>query len=223
MKSLFRAALAVVTTFVLHAASRADIWMEVGQAGQLPATAQYVNGMGALDGIQGALPTPNTVNMYAFAITDPAAFSATTVGTPGTLVDTQLFLFDSSGLGVYSNDDANGATKRSTLPAGNPNGPIKPGLYFLAISSFDRSPVSAPTNGLIFPNFPFTGVFGPTGPGGANPVTDFQGGGVGSGTYFIRLTGATFVPEPSSFLLLGIGLAGAAGFGYRRRKAAARS
>src|SRR5262249_52284335 len=152
-------------------AARADIWVEQGDAGELPGTAQLVGGLPTLEGIRGVLDTFNDVDMYAIRIVDPATFSATTVGTPGTVNDTHLFLFDEPGHGVYDSAEASAATRRSTLPAGNPNGPKEPGLYFLAIASFDREPISAPTNDIIFPDFPSTGVFGPTGPGGANPVT----------------------------------------------------
>jgi hypothetical protein len=215
-------ALAALAALLLTApAARADIWDEQGDAGELPGTAQVVFGLPSLEGIRGMLETANDVDMFAIRIVDPATFSATTVGTPGMVMDTQLFLFDATGRGVYANDDASTATSRSTLPAGNPNGPQVPGLYYLAISSFDRVPVSSPTNDLIFPGFPRTGVFGPTGPGGADPVTAWRGGGTEAGTYTILLTGsAAFFPEPSSLLLFGLGLAGA-GAWYRRRRAAA--
>jgi hypothetical protein len=200
-------------------AARADFWVEQGQAGSLPGNAQYVTGVTPLTGIKGTLLTANDVNLYGIMITDPTNFSATTVGTAGTLSGTHLFLLDSTGHGVYSNIDATTNAGRSTLPANNANGPKTAGLYFLGIASFGRDPISAPTNDLIFPDFPFTGVFGPTGPGGANPISGYGGAGSATGTYTINLTGAAAtVPEPSSLLLLGIGVGCAAALGYRRRK-----
>lgn len=221
MRRTTGAALALAALLLLAPAAKADFWVERGDAGELPGTAQVVT-VPNLEGIRGVIDTPNDVDMFAIFIADPRNFSATTVGTPGTLVDTHLFLFDFTGHGVYANDDASLATRRSTLPAGNPNGPREPGIYYLAIASFGRDPVSSPTNDIIFPDFPFTGVFGPTGPGGANPVSGYRGAGSGSGSYTILLTGAaSLVPEPGSLVLFGLGLAGAGAWYRRRRQAAA--
>jgi hypothetical protein len=210
----------------LAAAPRAcaDFWREVGIAGELPSTAQVTAGGGSLDQIIGELHSTTHADMYQIFITGGGTFSATTVGTPGTLNDTQLFLFDATGHGVYANDDANSSTRRSTLPAGNPLTPLTPGLYYLAISAFDRDPVGGPTNDLIFPSFGpgFTGVVGPTGPGGAFPVSDWRGTGVETGTYVINLTGAGFaVPEPGSLTLLSSGVAVFLAYAWRRHKKAA--
>jgi hypothetical protein len=193
---------------------RADFWNEQGQAGDLPGTAQYIPASFPLEGIRGTLGSVNEVNMYAFWIVDAANFSATTVGTPGTLKDTHLFLFDANGHGVYANDDASSTDKRSTLPANDPNGPQTPGLYFLAISSFGRDAVGGPDNDLIFPDFPFTGVFGPSDPTAV--ISGWRGAGSDSGSYTILLTGT--IPEPSSIVLFMLGCGCAAIAGYRRRK-----
>jgi hypothetical protein len=208
------------------------IFAEEGDAGQLPGTAQDTVSFEQLQGISGTignnptLPAANDVDLFAIIITNPAAFSATTVGTGGTLADTQLFLFDADGRGVIANDDASAAISRSTIPAvgaGRPArlGPTTPGLYYLGIAAFDRDPVSS--TGLIFPSFPLTTVFGPTGPGGADPVSDYAGAGTGTGTYLIALTGAApiiVVPEPTSLTLLSVGALGALGRGWRRKRAA---
>jgi hypothetical protein len=186
-------------------------WFEVGEAGQLPGTAQIVAGAGALESISGTVSSANDADMFLIFISNPATFSATTVGPGGTLDDTQLFLFNAGGLGVYANDDSVGV--RSTLPAGNPNGPLVAGLYYLVISSYNNDPTSA--GGLIFPSTPFTSVFGPTGPGGALPISGWSGSG-GTGTYTINLTGASFVPEPGSAALLGVSLLL---LGFLRRRA----
>jgi hypothetical protein len=196
-----RACIAALLGALLPASAYAGpIWAEVGDAGQLPGTAQIVSG-GPLTNITGSFSSSGDADMYQFTITAPGLFSATTVGTGGTLADTQLFLFDAAGMGVAANDDFSGF--RSTLPVGNAlYASLAPGTYYLAISGFDANPVSV--GGLIFPNT-FTGVHGPTGPGGASPVSSWSGA-TSTGTYEIALTASA--PEPGSILLLGTALAG---------------
>jgi hypothetical protein len=222
----------MVVTLGLTGPGRADfVWVEgqngTGDAGQLPATAQVTMAMGQpLSAIMGTLDTPADVDMFLIRISDPAHFSATTVGQPGTVFDTQLFLFDSTGRGVEANDDASLTDRRSTL------GPIAgpAGFYYLAISAFNVDPV-VPGGLRIFPDpeETITPVFGlpvgPTGPGGGLPIADWTGTGTDSGTYQIALTGAdaAVVPEPSGWLLFGMGVVGVVGlarYGSRRKPAA---
>jgi hypothetical protein len=206
-----------------------NVWTEgqdgTGDAGDLPATAQVTRGESGvpLTTIIGTIDNPNDVDMFKIIIVDPSRFSATTVGQPGTLFDTQLFLFDANGRGVQANDDVSTTDLRSTL---TPFAGV-PGIYYLAISAFNSDPV-APGGLRIFPEpeetiAPIFGLpVGPTGPGGGLPVAGWTTGGLSSGTYQIALTGAEFgssVPEPGTFLLLGLGLAGLAGWFRRRRPA----
>lgn len=144
-------------------------------------------------------------------------FSATTVGQPGTLDDTQLFLFNSAGFGLLANDDASG-TRRSTIST-----TLSAGLYFLGISSYDYDPVSrGPGVRLreIFPDPPYAELNGPTGFGGSRPLETWRGEIYGSGTYRIALSGAQVVgvPEPASVMgLLAFGALGAASFRQRKQ------
>jgi hypothetical protein len=217
MRKCLLTLLALAALGLRAAPAQAGIWTEVGDAGQLPATAQVTVGDGPLDTIFGRIAGPNDVDMYLIRITDPALFSATTVSTPGSaLTDTRLFLFDAGGLGVYANDDISATNLFSQLPAGLPVGPQEPGLYYLAVSAFDVFPVS---NDVIFPDFPSTGVFGPTGPGGASPVSDWGGQGLQVGDYTIQLTGAAyaFTPVPGGLVLAGSGALVLFAYGARRR------
>jgi hypothetical protein len=199
----------------------ADTWTEIGDAGDNLATAQSTGLPGhPLTDIFGRIDNVRDVDMYMIFIPGGnASFSATTVGTPGTLNDTQLFLFDVQGHGVYANDDANATTRRSTLPANNALTPQTAGIYFIAIAPFGRVPVDAMGN-LIFNSFPQTGVFGPNNPAatlagwvGAAPPNE-------TGTYDIRLTGTQTAPEPGTLALTGLGVLSLAGYGWLRRRSA---
>jgi serine protease AprX len=160
------------------------VWVEQGEAGDLTATANITAGSGSLNEIRGNLTGGSDVDMFKINICNEATFQATTSGTtPPVAFDTQLFLFNTSGLGVVCNDDAVGtlSTLNSTLVTAN-------GTYFLAMSGYDRDP-SSPA-GLIFPNT-FTGQQPPTGPGGAQSVSSW-GGTHTAGAYIIALTGACY-------------------------------
>lgn len=212
MRPVFCRTVALAFGVLISAASAQGGWIEVGDAGRLPGTAQITVGTGSLTSISGTLLDDTDVDVYRIILAGGGTFSATTFGL--TSVDTKLFLFDVTGRGAYVNDDANVFTLQSTLPAGDPLTPAQAGVYYLAIAGFDIDPVSV--GGLIFPDplFP-EGVFGPTGPGGGSAVTDFVGTG-DFGAYTIELTGAFFaqeppvtaVPEPLSAVSAGIGMLG---------------
>lgn len=194
---------------------------EIGDAGNLPAFSQAAGVLSPGDPIgtiTGSIGSSTDADMFAITTTTTGNIFANTIGRPGTLVDTQLFLFRFPGFGLVANDD-NGKTLRSFLTTeavtSSPFQGVPPGLYFLGISSFNVDPVSA--GGLIFPNAPFDGVFGPTGPGGASAITGWQGSGA-TGTYTVDVA-LSSVPEPGTLLLWGTS---AAGFGlawWRRRRA----
>ncbi len=161
--------------------SAADSVNEGGDAGQVPGIEQTVNTSGTPPrAISGELSDANDADLYRIYLPAGQPFQATTVG--GSVVDTQLFLFDGSGSGLYTNDDSAG-TLASTIPA-EPFTPSASGTYYLGISSFDNDPIS--TNGLIFDYASAT----PTGLGAGLPLSGWDNQGQDRGAYIIRINGS---------------------------------
>ena len=156
MKPLTALTATVLAGLALALPAAAMAATEVGDAGDLPATAQDLSGA-PVDAIDGAIGAGDDQDLYRICLEGGGTFSATTVG--GTELDTQLYLFDAAGHGVYGNDDSQ-ATRQSTLPAGHELTPSAPGVYLLAVTPYDRDPES--TAGKIFGG---GGVLAPDGPG----------------------------------------------------------
>lgn len=212
-KLLLRATMVLPFAIVLSADIIAE---EPPDAGGQLATAIIITGAPGenISQIRGRINA--ATDLWGFYIADPSLFSARAVNCAVCdMVDPQLFLLDANGFGIYLNDDRNNSNPLPLLPAGHPNGPQVPGFYYLGISSFDRDPRSV--NGRIFPNNPATAVHGPTGPGGADPLSGYAGGpGLSGGIYRINLTGASAVPEPAAWMTMGGALA--LGLFLRRRR-----
>jgi hypothetical protein len=207
-----RTHLLLVSCILTGAALTAQTWTETGEAGNLPATAQIPAGAGALAQIDGNIDDPSEPNgagndrdMYLIQIDNPAAFTATTVG--GTALDTQLFLFGQGGLGVTFNDD----TSTSTQSAITGQFVAAAGLYYLAVSRFDRDATGLGDE--IWADTPFTTERQPDGPGAANAIDDWNGlGATGiTGAYSIFLTGASFPDLSTSCADLDVSGTGAPG------------
>jgi hypothetical protein len=181
-------ALAILSLLLLApVAAAAD---EDGDAGDLPATAQDLTGAG-VETINGTLGDAD-VDMYRVCVDGGGTFSASSVG--GTSVDTQLFMFDPSGRGVYANDDQADDVVQSLLPAGHALTPQARGQYYLAVGAYNLDPLGAEE-----PIFgPGTGVVGPTGLGGGEPVSGWGGRSGGPGPYTLTLTGAQCAPPPDT-------------------------
>ncbi|MCW5755961.1 MAG: PEP-CTERM sorting domain-containing protein [Phycisphaeraceae bacterium] len=181
----------------------AQVWDEVGDAGENGiGDAQITVGVGALTEIRG-FGEAFGADVYQIRITDIAGFSASTIG--GASYDTQLFLFAADGSGITENDDASGLqsliNNQGLIGSG-----AAPGIYYLAISSFNRDPRDA--DGLAM--FGFTSWPGERAdqrqPTSSNPFVSWSDSGGGSGDYTIFLTGAEYaVPAPASLALLGLG------------------
>ena len=174
-----------------------QVWNEVGDAGELPGTAQTPIGSGALTTIFGERGPG--ADMFLIRIVDAVNFEART--WPGSNGDTQLFLFDLAGNGVTHNDDdsPNGLLSRITgqFLSG-------PGDYYLAISSYNYDPENA-AGQLIWNNTPFGVERQPDGPGAPGPVAMWSGTGTTPNLYQIDLRGVEYVPAPGAAVLLGLG------------------
>ncbi|UCE98835.1 MAG: hypothetical protein JSV82_06505 [Planctomycetota bacterium] len=204
MNKLMTTCVAIAVVFTVNSGAFA-VWTEIGDAGDLPGTAQVPVGSGPLTAISGTLSSD--ADMYQIYISDPIAFSAYASGL--SLVDPfdpQLFLFDLSGMGVYADDDS-GAILDAWLLPGIAYSPTTSGIYYLAISTYNLDPFSA--GGAIFSGYP---AMTPTGPGSGSPVSYWSGTTYTSGDYLIELTGANYnyIPAPGAIVLgsIGVGLVG---------------
>jgi hypothetical protein len=200
------AACAVIVVFCLAVAPGA-LAESPDEAGDLRASAKDL-GAGAVTSIEGGFTDASDADLYRICLADGASFSATSVayaansvGVQPVTLDTQMFLFDSQGYGVYANDDWNGS-RGSKLPAQHRFSPRAGGEYFLAISEYNRDPQSA--QGEIFQDdfsrlmFP-DGVLYANGFGAAEPLSSWNGRAPGApGTYTITVTGTAPCAPPDT-------------------------
>jgi Bacterial Ig-like domain (group 3) len=185
------AACAVIAVLALALAPGAFAASELGDAGELRETANDM-GAGPVTEIQGSFTDAADVDLYRVCLSDGESFSASTIGA--TTLDTQIFLLDSQGYGIYANDDSSGS-RGSLLPARHRFSPRAGGEFFLGLSAFNRDPQSS--QGEIFPNsfnrtiYPDS-IVDAAGFGGREPLAGWAGRASGPpGTYRITLTGTT--------------------------------
>lgn len=143
----------------------------------------------SLDNISGSINFGADIDLYQIFI-PIGSFSATTVGSTG--INSQLFLFNSGGIGVAANNDAF-PNIQATLSTSIPTA----GIYYLAISTEGFNPESAGGNP-IFTIDPVTGgvadPFTLANPGGSSPLISWSTGSfLETGSYSIAVSGAQFV------------------------------
>ena len=229
MNCLKFATLAAALTSALFLAQPAFavVWVESGAgAGETLATAEVTIGtqsqpltdiFGTLDTVLRVNSLPrNQVDVYRIFVNDFASFSARTVSSNPD--DTALFLFDSAGKGVYTNDD-NAGDLLSTLP---PGGPQTNDFYYIAVSVGGFSARDAASNN-VFLSGSFTDVL--AGNPAAGSLASWDEGFAtlteAGLPYDIALTGAlvAVIPEPPTVLLLLVGMGGLLGSRSMRRPA----
>ena len=229
--NLIRPLFALVGTLALATASlQGQTYTEIGDAGQTLGGAQTTGPTSGqtLNTIFGTIGNGGDADMFIITLTAPTTFSATTTFGGLTLLDTALFLFNSSGQAIYTNDDASGTSVQSTLPSGSSfTMSLAAGVYYLGISLSGNEAVNL--NGQLlfaaYTNGDPTSVRGRA--AGLNPNTHANFNGLTSfaesGAYRIDLTAtatANAIPEPSTAALCLAGAAGVAVFVRRRRNSA---
>jgi hypothetical protein len=200
---------AVAACVFIAAPAWGQVWNEVGDAGDLPGTAQVPTGAGPLNTIFGTIGPGSDADMYLIRIVDVANFRASTTFNI-TTVDTQLWLFDLNGIGItFDDDDPGGAGLQSTITGVFLPGP---GDYYLAVSQYDWDAQNAA--GLdIWMDTPYNVERMPDGPGAPGPVAGWAGSTYSDGPYQIDLVGVQYIPAPGVLALLGL-----AGLVGRRRR-----
>jgi hypothetical protein len=173
-----------LTALTATALAQVD-WTEQGDAGDLPETAQATgtDTSTPLSTISGTLDA-NDVDMFAIYIADPSAFQAET-NTTTTNFDSQLWLFDVNGNGIVHDDDSAGSLRSRITNANNciPG----PGIYYIAISRWNRDPRDCDDNAI------WTGTANACAVAGRSRVASWTGS-TSAGTYQIVLQGAFTAP-----------------------------
>ncbi len=198
--------------FLPATVTRAAVYVSSGSAGELPASAEIVSGSDVLDAISGTVSIADGISLgdiFRIFISDADEFSVSTLFTqPGTNnFDTQIFLFDSNGLGIATNDDAADSAQSFLSSDSAPLSSLVAGVYYVLIEGAGRYPVDAAGN-LIFSNLlggaDADGVYGAN--AGAGVFTALTGNSSEGGAYSLVFTGAEFIaiPEPSTLALLGV-------------------
>lgn len=175
-------------------------WPPGPDAGGTTSSAQGADGTGPLWVIAGELSGSTSIasaftdfeDMFKIRICDQKRFSAQASAD----FDTQLWLFDESGMGLLGNNDASGADDQAFIfPPANDGTNMtvpKPGVYFLAISGLGNVPQAEGLD--IFEISSETERSGPDGDGGSGALTGWSGEGE-FGPYLIFLQGAALLDD----------------------------
>ena len=159
----------LLLVLALAPAARAQVWSEVGDAGDLVASAQVTSGSGGLTTISGFLASPTDVDLYCMHLSavPPAGQPLVSLQCVA-FMGPNVWLFDATGQGVFTN--ATCALGNKTILA--PNVSLAPGTYYVAVSYYGVDPSSAA--GAIW----LPALFGqraPDGPGAAGSLTAWSG------------------------------------------------
>ena len=127
---------------------------------------------GFLPGVEG-----DWQDIYQIFISNPANFQATTLVNNGGFAefDSMLWLFSNKGTALLGNDNAGQGEPASILLNESSNGDINlqdigPGIYYIAISGFDSTPISENFQEMFPFPIPDGQVSGPTQDGFVTPL-----------------------------------------------------
>jgi len=184
----------IITAFNLMNIANATLMVEAGDTGDSLNTAQLL--AGGTTQVSGVIDADSDVDLFAFNWA--GGLLDLSVTQDNSALDTQVFLFDSLGFGLFHNDDAPfpNSIIQTTLAAGE---------YFVGISSFSNDPLSS--GGAIFPT-DWSGQLSPTGPGGASALTTWEYDGTSNGAYLLDIssTAPKDIPEPSTLAIFAFGM-----------------
>ncbi|HYM82415.1 MAG TPA: hypothetical protein VEY91_13515 [Candidatus Limnocylindria bacterium] len=181
---MLRTSVFSVALLLCASSAPAAPWFEIGDAGNLPASAQTTIGAGALTVIQGTLAANNDQDMYCIRVSDPQAFVASLNCVA--FDNNDLWLFDVAANGVRGNDGCTGG-QTNVGP-----GVTLAGTYYLAVSP---SGDDALNGAAPIWNPPSVGTQrSPDGAGAPGPVSGWSNAGVVSSfnNYTIQLAGCAF-------------------------------
>lgn len=159
---------AVLTLLATHPAAAAT-WSEVGDAGDMIATAQATYASGALTTIQGQLGSPGDVDIYCVK-TDvmPRALNIPVIALQCTAQQgPNVWVFDANGIGVATNATCLGGAKTVTTTTLN-----QYTTYYVAVGYYGLDPYSFP--GAIWQPM-VAGERTPDGPGAASALGSWAG------------------------------------------------
>jgi PEP-CTERM motif-containing protein len=196
----------------------AGVWNEgdngEGDAGKLPASANITIGVGSLTTICGNLTDASGgADMFEISITG-SSFSAITSLRGSSALNPALYLFNSSGVALFAENDISGTNDQAQIQVASG---LTPGEYFLVVAPDNQQP-KAPGGAEIFGNI--TGTTGQMTPVASDTnLKSWTDAGDSSGQYVVSLTDAGFAesPEPAAFALVGAGLLALAGFRRTRK------
>jgi hypothetical protein len=156
---------------VMFAASGAgaQVWTETGDAGDLLSTAQSTLGTGALTAINGNLGSSTDVDLYCIRMTSVPPAGLPLLQLQCTVTNgPNVWLFDATGKGVFTNQTCSGGNKTVLAPSVS----LAAGTYYVAVSYTGRDPQSA--SGALYIQ-QLLGQRAPDGAGAALPVTGWAG------------------------------------------------